>query len=842
MKKIICTGLTVAAFALVAPAQDWKAAIGQLPKYEFGQSRTFIVPIHDAIREAGGDAAKLKPIAEALAGVVSGKATAEAKREALRALGPVASAAEVPAIAGLLNDAQVGDTALWALERVGDPAATKALLDALAAAPAEKKATIILALGWRKEASAADALTALLSGDEANAVAAATALTRIDSPAACAAAAEKRAGAPEKLRVVLSDLALVCAERALATPEGKASAVATYEQLLAEGEPSHIRAAALNGLVKAEPEKGLERVLAAFTGKDEGLALVAAGFVRELKTEGATQAFAALIGEAPAATQAILIDALADRGDAAAHDAVAAALNSDDEAVKVAAVRALGKIGNQGDAAKLAALSADASGDLKRAAQTSLNTLPGEGVDQELAALAGNSDAKLRGAAITALTERRAVGVRSELIKLLNDGDDATRADVYTALEVLCDETDMSVLLKKLSANLYPKDVAALEKVIMAVSNRIPEESKRAGAVAAELAASAGTEHRVSLIHILGGVPTTESLDAIREAMTTDDARVRLTAVQALAAWPTDWTAADLAVIAQAPPTDEDRSAALAGYVRILRESEEIAPSDALQQYELALSYATNAAEKKQIVAGLATLPDKRAIELLESLANEADLSNDVASGVVSVARLISGAYPELAKSKLASYTSENTPAAIKTPAQSALALLGGLEDYITAWHVAGPYLEAGKSARDLFDMSFPPEQGAENNWRIAPLANVGNSADLKPWAVDLGAAIGGQERVAYLRTTLNAEKAAEGVLELGSNDGCKVWLDGKLLHSFKEGRPLKPGEDKIALSLKEGKNTLLIAVYQHGGAWAACARVAGKDGKALAGVTASVE
>lgn len=842
MNKIICMGLALAAFSLTAPAQDWKSAIDGLPKYEFGQSRTFIEPLHEAIQQAGGDAAKLKPIAAALGEMLSGEASTEGKREALRALGPIATAAEVPVLVKLLPDADVGEMALWDLERVSDPSAAKALLDALAAAPADQKAKYILALGWRKEAIAAEALTAALSGPEADALAAAAALARIDSPAACAAAAEKRAGAKGKLRAALSDLALVCAERALATPEGKASAVATYEQLMAEGEPGHLRGAALNGLVKAEPEKALERVIQAFTGKDADLALVAAGFVRDLKADGATQAFAALIGEAPAATQGVLIDALADRGDAAAHDAVAKALNSGDEYVKLAAVRALGKIGNQDDTAKLAALAADAGGDLKRAAETSLNTLPGAGVDEDLAALAANSDAKLRSAAITALTERRAVGVRSELMKLLNDGDDDTRAEVYAALEVLCDETDMSILLKKLSANLYPKDVPMLEKVIMAVCNRIPDESKRAAAVTEELAKSAGTEHRVSLLHILGGVPTKESLDAIRDAMATDDARVRLSAVETLSAWPTDATVGDLVTILQSPPSDAERSAALGGYVRLLRENKTISPAHALQEYELAISYAANAEEKKQMVAGLASVPDKHALDLLQILANEPDLANETASGMVSVLRLISGAYPELAKARLTAFTSESTPAAIKAPAQAALGLLGGLEDYVTAWQVSGPYFETGKSAHDLFEMAFPPEQGTAEDWRIVPLANVGNSSGLAPWAVDLNTAIGGQERVAYLRTWLTAEKATEGVLELGTNDGCKVWLNGKLLHSFKEGRPLKPGDDKIALSLNEGKNELLIAVYQQGDAWAACARLADKDGKALAGVTASAE
>lgn len=841
MQKAICSGLVAVAFALSAPAQDWKSAVEFLSKYEFGQSRTALVPLHDAIREAGGDAKKLKPIAEALAGVISGGASAEAKREALRALGPIATAAQVPAIAALAADPNVGDTAVWALERVSDPAAGKALLDALSKAPAENKAALALALGWRRDADATGALVKLLTADEATAAAAAKALARIGGDEACGAAATARGTANGKAKDELTNLALICAEQAL-TAGDAAGAIAAYEALAGEGEPGHVRAAALNGLVKAQPEKALERVVQAFTSKDADLALVAAGFVRELKGDGATAAFAGLLAEAPPATKIILIDALADRGDASAHDAVAAAADSDDPAIKIAAVKALGRLGNAGDTARLAGLAADASGELKRAAQTSLNVLPGDGVDRALGELAAGGELKLRSAAITALAERRAFGAREGLLKLLDDPEAALRADVYAALEILCDASDIPALLKRLFLPPDAKDIAALEKVLTAVCSRIPAEAERVKAIAAELKQAQGTEYRASLIRVLGGVPTADSLAALREALGTDDQRVRMVATQALAAWPGTEPLADLAVIAQEPPSEDERAAALAGFVRIVREAKEMPQGEAIQQYEVALKLAKSAAERQQAVAGLATLPSMRALELIEAQLADPEMANAVATGVVGGARLISGAYPAIAKAKIERFSGTDAPEAVKKAGAAALALIAAFEDYITGWEVAGPYSQAGTSGRDLFNVPFAPEKGEAAEWRIAPLANTGNSAQLKPWAVDLDAIIGGQERVAYLRTKITAGSAAEGVLEVGSNDGCKVWLNGKLLHGFKEGRPLVPGEDKLPVTLNTGKNDLLIAVYQHGGGWAACARLVGKDGKPLEGVTTGIE
>jgi HEAT repeat protein len=844
MKKHLCTGLALAAFSLAAPAQDWKAAVEKLPAYDFGHPRTFLVPLDEAVRTGGKDAADRKAIEKALAGVISGEATIEAKRYALRALGPLASAESVGAIAALVNDGNLGDVALWALERISDPAAGKALVDGLAAANDDRKVAFILALGWRKEASAIEPLSKLLSGaNEAFSIAAADALARIDSIAACPAIREARENAPGRLRAALSNAALRCAERMIGTKEDKAAAIAIYTELMGEAEPSNVRAAALNGLVKAEPEKALERVVQALSSKDADLALVAAGFVRELPGPEATQAFTALLGEAPNETKAILIDALADRGDKSARAAIVASAESADDAVKLAAMKSLGRLGSAEDAPALLMLTMMSSGDMKRAAQISLNTLPGEGVNAALASIAAKGDSKLRSAAITALTERRARDVRGDLIKLLDDADAAIRGDVHASLEVLGEAADLPVLLARFSGAAQPGDVPALEKVIAAISNRIPAEDQRAAAVIAELANAAGTEHRASLLRVLGAIPTETSLGAIRDAMMTDDAIVRQAAVSALAAWPNGASLADLEQIAKAPPSDGERAAALAGYVRLLRESKDFPVAEQLKRYSEALGAAANAGEKKQIIAGLATVPSKQAIDLLEGLKADADLANDASSGVVSVVRLISGAFPAYAKEKLAPYAAEGAAEAIKKPAQAALALIGGFQDYLTAWEVSGPYFEGGQSGRDLFDKAFAPESTPETaNWRIVQLANAQAGGDLKPWAIDLDAALGGQERVAYLRTTLNAETAQDAILELGTNDGCKVWFNGKPIHGFKEGRPLSPGQDKLPVHLEQGKNTVLIAVYQHGGQWAACARLADEEGKAVGGVKASVE
>jgi len=101
---------------------------------------------------------------------------------------------------------------------------------------------------------------------------------------------------------------------------------------------------------------------------------------------------------------------------------------------------------------------------------------------------------------------------------------------------------------------------------------------------------------------------------------------------------------------------------------------------------------------------------------------------------------------------------------------------------------------------------------------------------------------VGGHDNAAaYLRCRVWADKKRQAVLELGSDDGVKVWLNGELVHEKNIGRPLKPGEDAEQVTLKAEWNDLLLKVTNGGGGWEACVCLVDKDGNLLKGVRESV-
>jgi hypothetical protein len=90
---------------------------------------------------------------------------------------------------------------------------------------------------------------------------------------------------------------------------------------------------------------------------------------------------------------------------------------------------------------------------------------------------------------------------------------------------------------------------------------------------------------------------------------------------------------------------------------------------------------------------------------------------------------------------------------------------------------------------------------------------------------------------VAYLRSKVWSDKQQQAVLEMGSDDGIKVWLNGEVVHANNTGRPLAPRQDKKQVTLKEQWNDLLVKVTNGSGGWEVCVRLANSEGKLLDGI-----
>ena len=76
-----------------------------------------------------------------------------------------------------------------------------------------------------------------------------------------------------------------------------------------------------------------------------------------------------------------------------------------------------------------------------------------------------------------------------------------------------------------------------------------------------------------------------------------------------------------------------------------------------------------------------------------------------------------------------------------------------------------------------------------------------------------------GDNSANYLYRTLTSPNERKVVFYFGSDDGIRVWLNGREIHSLRVGRPVRPDNDRVEVTLREGANTLLMKINNGYGA-----------------------
>ncbi len=152
-------------------------------------------------------------------------AAAPEKAIACKQLAIHGSKAAVPELAKLLADEQLTSWARIALEAIPDPAADEALRGRLGSLKGRLAVGTINSIGVRRDAGAVDPLIARLKDPDADvASAAAVALGRIAGAAATGALRQSLAAAPAGVRSAVAEGCILCAERLMADGKDKEAA------------------------------------------------------------------------------------------------------------------------------------------------------------------------------------------------------------------------------------------------------------------------------------------------------------------------------------------------------------------------------------------------------------------------------------------------------------------------------------------------------------------------------------------------------------------------------------------------------------------------------------------
>jgi HEAT repeat protein len=747
------------------------------------------------------------------------------KAAACRALKNAGTAKAVPALAALLADAKLSHWARVALECIPGPEAGAALRDALPKTSGVLKAGICDTIGARRDAEALPALVELLKDDDAQIVSsAASAIGKIGGDTAVKALVAARATASEPLRLVMADALLQCRAQfpAQAFPQ-------VYQQLANPKEPEHVRVAAMREMLRAANTPAAYE--AYLTGDDKAAHLAALALLRE--NAGATAAFAAALPKPKPKIQVALIEGLALRGDAAAIPAIAAALPSPDAGVRMAALKALGLLGDGSVVGLLAEKAAASEGIERDTARASLARLRGAGAREAMLAALGTAKPATQAEVARALSLRRDAQAVPTLVKMAKEKDEATRLAAYGALALLGDETCVAGLAEAVTKALSEPEMDAAEKALSSICRRSKKPDECVGPLVAAMNCPL-VPARCALLRAAGRAGGAEALKALRAGMQDKEETVRDAAIRGMAECAGVEAAPDLLKLAREAQSPVHRVLALRGCVRLIGLAAERPVDERLKLCEGAMSAAQTPDDKKLVLSALAGVPHSEALKLAEKLAGDEATRPAAEIAWVRIAAALISTSPDEAKAALRKLA-ETGQGTVRDEARKVLDGMDQFSGYINTWQAAGPYRQPGKECQALFDIAFPPEQADAKDvvWKAAPLpadAALG-------WQTDLLPLCGGDQCAVYMRARVFSPKEQAVKLEIGSDDGIKLWVNGKIVHANNTMRPIAAGQDKAQATLKEGWNEFLAKVTQNNMGCGACVRIRAADGSSVPGL-----
>ncbi|MBM4036288.1 MAG: hypothetical protein FJ291_31515 [Planctomycetes bacterium] len=665
---VVFTGGVLAGEGAAPTMAELEACLAKVPAFKYGESRAALADAERMIPVLALDAAQRKAIEKRLIALLDGEGTNDGKAFVCRQLSFVGSAEAVPSLAKLLPDKEMSHHARIALERIPAAEALAALRDALAKVQGALLVGVVNSLGERRDAAAAPALGKLAAGaDEAVAEAAVAALGKIGGVEAVKAIAAVRTKASDKVRPAATDAYLLAADGLVAAGK-KAEAAAIYKEVYDGEKKEHLRIAAFRGLLATGDEAAWALIIKTLSADDPKMWGTAAQFAREIPGTEATRALAAALGKLAAPAQVLLLKALGARGDPAACRAVMGLITSRDEAVRLAALEALGDVGHEDPTT--AVMLARFGGPVAR---RSLERLRGKGADEAMVAALKAVAAPLQVELIRALAARNAASAVETLLKVAaEDAEPTVRTEAMNALGLLAGKDALPALLRLLTEAKSDDERANAERAVVAACRRVADSE---AAMASVLAALPGPSApvRCALLRILARVPSAKGLEALRAAVKDADAAVKDVAIRGLCDWPDAAPMPDLVAIARTAESQVHKVLALRGFIRLAALPSDRPAEQAAKLFADAMALAASPDDKKLVLAAIANVNHKAALDLAMASLGDPALEVEAATAAVQIAKSLRKTDRDMAKAALQKVVEVcKTPAARQT-AESAL-------------------------------------------------------------------------------------------------------------------------------------------------------------------------
>src|ERR1035437_165703 len=311
-------------------------------------------------------------------------------------------------------DAELKECARRALEKNPAPAATDSLRAALAQG-GDTRWTIglIQSLGERGDTASVRLIARNLSQPETSFTAVA-ALGKIASEEAV----KELWGAFDKNTPAAADALVAAANRLTAKADSK-SAAAIYTRLFAAQGNAPLRAAALIGLSKADPESAKKLIVEALADEDQRPQTAAITAAQEVYGKDASGILANLLPSLNASAKVFALRAL----DGSAEKTLIATAGDPEETIRLAALERLAQVGSAACVPVLFQSAMAGSAGTQNAAVAALARIPAPGAGIAIEKLAEQGDPKSRVVAINALAQRYDLSAAPALLNYAGESD-----------------------------------------------------------------------------------------------------------------------------------------------------------------------------------------------------------------------------------------------------------------------------------------------------------------------------------------------------------------------------------------------------------------------------------
>jgi HEAT repeat protein len=355
--------------------------------------------------------------------------------------------------------------------------------------------------------------------------------------------------------------------------------------------------------------------------------------------EEVTQALTAELKQLPDDNKILVIWTLGKRGDPAAIPALSAAANDGEKSVRIAAIKAMPEIGHASAVPVLVDLLGNNDGQISQAAREALAAIPGDEADAAIMAMLNSGETAPRLMALELIGRRRMEKSVPALLEAAAGPDAEVRPAALKKVGELGRPTEFPALLDLLIQFEARQDLDAAEQALSSVCAKADNPMSYTLRLVSQLA-KASPAQKGALLRVLGVIGGTNALNAVRDAMNDSNAQVSETAIRVLCSWKTADAAGDLLALAKNSPNESRKTAALRGYISLIRD-DRLPAEEKIAMCKQAAALIQRDEEKKLLLGALSTIPSAEALSMAMAHLDEPATTDEASFAAVAISEKI---------------------------------------------------------------------------------------------------------------------------------------------------------------------------------------------------------